>query len=638
MKQRLGIILFLFFAFTFFVQAQTIQVQRIDPTNWWVGMKNPKLQVLIYGNNIADCTLALNYPGVTLEKITKVENPNYLFVDLNIAFNTQPGTLYFNLKKTFAVVKKGKVIGGNEVTQSFPYELRKRDQEAIKGQGLDQSDFVYLVLPDRFSNGDTSNDKFADMADPLSDRANPFLRHGGDLKGIMNHFDYFKELGVTTLWLNPVTENDQPTTDEGGVQRSAYHGYGFTDHYKVDKRLGGNDVYLEFVKKAHANGMKVVQDVVYNHIGKNHWWMRDMPAKDFLNQWEKYQNTTYKDQPLVDPYGSNFDRKVSQDGWFTSFLPDLNHRNPLVANYLIQNALWNVEYFGIDAWRIDTYFYNDLDFMNRCNQALYNEYPKIYITGENWVNSVANQAYFVKNNINVPFKSNLMSPIDFQFYLAATDGLSSGMGWNKGFDRIYQTIAQDFLYQDPTTNLLFLDNHDTDRFLSVVNEDYNKFKMGITLLMTTRGIPQLYYGTEILVKNTKNPSDAEVRKDFPGGWAEDKVNKFVAAGRTAKENEAFEFVKTLSMFRKNADAIKNGKLMQFLPQDGLYCYFRYTPKQTIMVLMNQSDKEMSVDTQRYEERLKGFTKANNILEKNELNDLKNIKLPRNSAMVLELKN
>ena len=637
MKLKLVIILTLVNLYFNQSKAQTIDVKRIDPSNWWVGMKNSKLQVLLYGKNIAECSVALNYPGITLERVIKVENPNYLFIDLNINTNTQAGTLYFNLKKTFPVIKKGKVIGGNEVTQSFPFAIKSREKAQPKAQGLTQADLVYLVLPDRFSNADPSNDKFDDMADKESDRKNPFLRHGGDLKGIQNHLDYVEELGATALWLNPVTENDQPTTNEGGTMRSAYHGYGFTDHYKVDRRLGGNDAYLELVNKAHARGIKIMQDIVYNHIGKNHWWMNDMPAKDFLNQWDVYQNTSYKDQPVIDPHQSLYDRKVAQEGWFVPFLPDLNQKNPLVANYLIQNAIWYVEYFGIDAYRIDTYFYNDLDFMNRCNQALTDEYPKIFITGENSVNSVVSQAYLSKNVLNVPFKSNLMSANDFVLMNAINEALTGGMGWGKGFDKIYQTLAQDILYYDPTTTLTFVDNHDQDRFYSIIGENYQKYKMGITLLLTTRGIPQIYYGTEILTKNFKNPSDAEVRKDFEGGWPEDAQNKFLASGRTPKENEAFGFFKTLCSFRKNSDAIANGKLMQFTPYDGLYCYFRYSEKQTVMILLNQNETEKKVDTARFNEKLQGFKKGKEIISGTEINDLKTISIPAMSAMVIELK-
>ncbi|WP_243406367.1 glycoside hydrolase family 13 protein [Siphonobacter curvatus] len=611
--------------------AQGLKIQRINPTNWYVGMKRQQVQLLVYGPNIKGAKVKVNYPSVFVDRVHQVESPNYVFVDLTIGADTKPGTLQLQFSKVFPLTERRNnstiVNGGREMIVTIPYELKAR---TARPQTVDSRDFVYLLLPDRFANGDPSNDRFADMADTQLDRNNPFLRHGGDLAGIMKHLDYFKELGVTTLWLNPVIENDQPTTNEGGAMRSSYHGYGFTDHYSVDKRLGGNEAYLKLVAAAHAKGLKIMQDAVYNHVGKNHWLVRDLPAKDWLNQWPQYQNTTYKDQPVVDPYASDYDRKVSQDGWFVPFLPDLNHKNSYVANFLIQHALWSVEYFGIDAWRVDTYFYNDLNFMNTLNQRLLEEHPNLYICGENWVNSVTNQAYFVKNKLNVPWKSNLPGAIDFQIYNASNEAL------NQNINRWYETLGQDLLYEDPYRNLIFLDNHDLDRFYSVIGENLDKYKMGITFLLTTRGIPQLYYGTELLMKNFKNPSDAEVRKDFPGGFANDPTNKFTAAGRTATENEAFTYVRTLANFRKTSTALQTGKLTQFLPLDGIYAYFRHDTKGTVMILMNANTTKKTIDTDRFRERMNGFSSAKNVLTGARISNVQQIQIPARSSLVLEL--
>ncbi len=474
------------------------------------------------------------------------------------------------------------------------------------------------------------------MTDTKADRNNPFLRHGGDLQGVIDHLDYFKELGVTALWLNPVIENDQPLTDEGGEMRSAYHGYGFTDHYQVDKRLGGNDAYKKLVEAAHANGIKIVQDAVYNHAGINHWILRDMPDKSWLHQWPTYTNTSYKEQPIPDPHGSVRDRKVTSDGWFVPFLPDWNQENPYVANYLLQHAVWTVEYFGIDAWRVDTYMYNDLAYMNRVNAALLAEYPDIHIFGENWTKSVPNQAYFQQNNIDVPFKSNLPGACDFQTYYAINDALNQKFGWDDGVNRLHQTLGLDYLYQDPMKNVVFLDNHDTDRFLSVVGEKMDNYRMGLIWLLTTRGIPQLYYGTEILMKNFKNPSDAEVRKDFPGGFAGDTENKFLATGRTDAENEAFDFVKKLANYRKNTPALHSGKLMQFVPENGVYVYFRYDSQRTIMIVMNSNEQPFSLETGRFQERLGTFAKAKDVLTGTSHALNQPLKLAARTAYVLEL--
>jgi glycosidase len=491
-------------------------------------------------------------------------------------------------------------------------------------------------MPDRFANGNASNDKFEDMADTNHYRKNPFFRHGGDLHGVSQHLDYLKELGVTAIWMTPVIENNQFLTDEGGAMRSAYHGYGFTDHYNVDKRLGGNEAYIKLSDAAHKLGIKIVQDAVYNHVGINHWFLKDMPSKDWLNQWDKYTNTTYKDQPLFDIHASAKDTKEVRNGWFTSFLPDLNQNNPFVANFLIQHALWSVETFDLDAWRIDTYIYNNLYFMNKCNQALLTEYPKIHIFGESAVNTVISQAYFTKNNLAIPFKSNLPGALDFVLEEAMFEALNHDFGWNEGVGRLYSVLAQDLVYADPTKNVIFLENHDHHRFFSVVGEDFEKYKMGIAWLMTLRGIPHFYYGTEILMKNFKDPSDAEVRRDFPGGWKEDVVNKFVRSDRSEKENEAFEFVKKLANYRKTSDAISSGKFMQFVPQDGVYVYFRYSDKQTIMVVSNTSKSEKNMETSRFDEILKGSKSAKNIIDDVNISDISNLKIPSKGVVILEI--
>lgn len=610
----LGIIL-LFGSFT--SHSQKAEISKLNPTSWFVGMKNPKLQILLYGKNLnANSVILKPYAGVKLKKVHTVENPNYLFIDLEISKITKPGNLQFICNGT-----------------SFLYKLQSK---SANPRGLSQADFIYLLMPDRFSNGDPSNDKFDDMADPNHDRNNPFLRHGGDLQGVTEHLDYLKELGVTAIWMTPVIENNQFLTNEGGVMRSAYHGYGFTDHYNVDKRLGGNEAYKKLSNEAHKKGIKIVQDAVYNHVGINHWFLKDMPSKDWLNQWDKYTNTTYKDQPLFDIHASMKDTKEVRNGWFTSFLPDLNQNNPFVANFLIQHALWSVETFDLDAWRIDTYIYNDLHFMNKCNQALLSEYPKIHIFGESAVSTVISQAYFTKNNLAIPFKSNLPGALDFVVEEAVFEALNHDFGWNDGVSRLYTVLAQDLAYADATKNVNFLENHDHHRFFSVIGEDFNKYKMGITWLMTLRGIPHFYYGTEILMKNFKDPSDAEVRRDFPGGWKDDAVNKFDKSGRTEQENLAFDLVKKLANYRKNSDAIANGKFMQFIPQDGVYVYFRYTDKQRVMVVSNTNKTDKILDTSRFEEILKGSKTATNILSDSKLGDISTLNIPSKGVMILEI--
>ncbi|MDB5269672.1 MAG: alpha-amylase [Hymenobacter sp.] len=602
--------------------AQNASIDRVNPTNWWVGMKNPSVQVLIHGPGAGTLAYSINYPGVKLVKTNTVENPNYAFLDLTIAPTARPGRVPIIGKK-----------GSQTVTQTW--EIRARDN-APKAQGVTAADFIYLAMPDRFANGDPANDKFADLRDPNMDRANPFFRHGGDLQGAAQRIPYLKDLGVTAVWFTPVLENNQPLTNEGGTMRASYHGYGFTDQYNVDRRLGGNAAYKSYVQQAHAAGLKVVQDAVYNHVGNTHWFLLDLPMKSWLHQWPTYTNTTYRYQSITDPHGAPSDRKVTLDGWFVPFLPDLNQSNPYVANYLIENAIWSVENFGIDAWRIDTYMYNDQPFMNRCNAALLAEYPRLHIFGESSVNNVVDQSYYTKNTIGFPFKSNQPGTLDFVLEGAMLDALKQGVSYDGGVQRFYQTLAQDAVYQDPTKLVTFLDNHDHDRYLSVIGDDLDKYKMGLTWLLTTRGIPSMYYGTEILMKNFKDPTDAEVRRDFPGGWPGDKEDKFTAAGRSARENEAFDYVRKLATYRRDHKVLHDGKLMQYLPENGLYVYFRYDATGTVMVASNTSDKPATLPTARFVERMNGFTKARNVLTGESLSSIASLALPAKTAVVLEL--
>ncbi|MES1221273.1 MAG: glycoside hydrolase family 13 protein, partial [Bacteroidota bacterium] len=576
MKIRLLIVSCSLFFISYFSFASGYEIPQFYPSHWWVGMKNPKLQLMIYAVNIAEDRILIAYPGVQLIKTNTFENKNYVILDLLISPGAKPG----KIKIRFQNKENG------EGSVDFELKARRKGNGNLYAQGVTSEDLIYLIMPDRFSNGDPSNDKFADMNDTNCDRNNPFFRHGGDLQGIINHLDYFNEIGATALWLTPVVENDMALTNESGSMRSAYHGYAFTNQYKIDKRFGGNEMYKKMIDAAHAKGLKVIQDAVYNHIGDKHFLYLDPPAQDWFNQWPVYTNTTYRDQPLIDPYASIHDRDIALNGWFTTFMPDLNQRNPFVANFLIQYAIWAVEEFGIDGWRVDTYFYSDRDFLNKVNKALYNEFPHITIFGETTMQSVTEQAFYCENNINAPWKSNLQGVIDFQWEGAALAALKEDFGWANGVTRLYNVLVQDILYKDPMRNQILLDNHDQDRFYSVIGQNFNKYKMGIAVLLTQRGIPQLYYGTEILMKNFKDPTDAEVRKDFPGGWKEDPVNKFTGSGRTPLENEAFDYVKKLAWFRKNSSAIKTGKLMQYVPSDSMYVYFRFDAKQTVMCILN----------------------------------------------------
>jgi glycosidase len=620
------------FLTTFFiciVYCLSLSAQTIDvyPTHWWAGMKNPELQLMVHSPNIAERIPMIKMTeagiqladGITLKKIERVENPNYIFFDLLIDNNTKPGKRIFS-------------FGEGKRKISINYELKERRQGngTAFAQGVTSSDFVYLLMPDRFSNGDTTNDRIAGMKDQSLNRDSIFLRHGGDLQGVINHLDYLKDMGVTTVWMTPVIENDMPNRTE--------HGYAFTNHYKIEPRIGGEKAYLQLSDELHKRGMKLIQDAVYNHVGLYNFLVQDMPSKDWLHQWPKFTQTNYREQPLFDPHAAESDRKKSSDGWFTEQMPDLNQSNPLVANFLIQHAIYSVEEFGVDGWRIDTYIYNDLEFMNRCNKALTDEYPHITMFGEAWVHGTVNEAYFAENNINTPFKSNLQGITDFQcLFYGIQPAVNEPFGWTDGVNKLYTTLSNDFLYKDATRNVIFLDNHDLSRWYSVVNENLQKDKMGFVWLLTCRGIPQMYYGDEVLMKGVTNP-DGWVRLDFPGGWNGDSVNAFTGKNLNEEQRSVQSLIKTLANFRKNSSALKTGKLMQYLPVDGLYVYFRYDENQTIMVVLNTSNQQQTVDFSKYAERTAGFTNAINILDKTTTNAMSTpVTLEANESLVLELK-
>jgi len=561
-------------------------------------MKMNKIQLMVYAKKAAEMIPAIKLPaagtrladGVILKKVHHVENPNYVFLDIEINAGARPGVRKFEF-----------VMPGFHTTIDFELKARRSGNGTAFAQGITSKDLVYLLMPDRFSNGDPTNDRIAGMRDQTLNRDSIYHRHGGDLQGVINHLDYLKDLGVTAVWMTPVIENDMLNRTE--------HGYAFTNHYKIEPRFGGPEAYKKLSDELHQRGMKLIQDAVYNHVGIYHFTVQDPPMKDWLHQWPSYTQTSYKDQTVFDPYAAPSETKQLQDGWFTRQMPDMNQNNPYVANYLIQHAIWSVEEFGVDGWRIDTYVYNDLKFMNRCNKALMDEYPKLTMFGETWVHGVLNQSYLCQNNFDIPFKSNLQATTDFQLlFYGIQPALNENFGWTDGVNKLYTTTAQDFAYKDPMREVIFLGNHDLARFYSVIGEDTTKYKMALAWLLTFRGIPQLYYGDEILMTGFTNP-DGNVRLDFKGGWVEDRENKFTKEGRTQKEDNIFQYVKRFANFRKNSSAITGGKLMQYVPVNGVYVYFRYDAKQTVMCIMNTSEKPATINLSKYAERIKGFTKA-----------------------------
>ncbi len=605
--------------FIFICNTLSAQAVEFYPSNWFVQMKNKQVQVLIRATNenLSNAKLKIQYPGVKLQKVYNFPNGHYIAADLVISETAKPGNVLFNIESE-----------GKKIIVNWQLKSRRKGLGKQFAQGLDASDLVYFLMPDRFSNGDKSNDRIAGLKDQSLNRDSIFLRHGGDLQGVTQHLDYLQKLGVTSLWMTPVVENDMPDRSE--------HGYAATNNYAIEKRFGGEKAYLTLSDSLHRKGMKLIQDIVYNHFGRFHFLVQDAPSKDWLHQWPTYTQTHYREQVLFDPYHSKSDEEKMINGWFTTEMPDINHENVFVEKYLTQNAIWSVETYGIDAFRVDTYKYCNVEVMNRVNKALLDEYPKIFTFGECWVDGVSSQAYFVENNLNIPFKSNLMATSDFSLLFGGIlPALNEANNWNNGVIKLYSTLAQDFLYKKPSNNVIFLDNHDMTRILSSLGESIPKLKMAYAWLLTCRGIPQMYYGSEVLMKGISNP-DGWVRLDFPGGWEGDAKNAFTEKGLSTQEADFLHYVQRLGNFRKKASAITKGAFMQYLPDNGLYVYFRYDKKQTVMCVMNTDTKDRTVDFAKYEERTQGFNSGRDIVSENKVGS--SFSIPAMSMQVIELTN
>ncbi|RYY40495.1 MAG: alpha-amylase [Chitinophagaceae bacterium] len=616
--KRMNYILLLLCLWTPGLRAQSVDVY---PSHWWCDMKMNSIQVLLYdkGRDLSEVTPAITYGGIRVLKTHRFANAHYLAIDISIAPGARPGQVPIILKRR------------NGTSNSIRWQLKERRAGRGKqfAQGLTSADFVYLAIADRFANGDPSNDRIPGMREQTMNRDSMYHRHGGDLHGISQHLDYLDGLGVTALWLLPVLENDRPNRTE--------HGYAITNHYRVDPRLGGNAAYRSLSDSLHRRGMKLVMDAVYNHTGLQHHLELDPPDSSWMHRWPRYTQTTYREQTLFDPHAAPSDRKRMSDGWFDDGMPDINHDNPHMAAYLIQSMLWQIEEFGVDAVRIDTYTYSDLEFSNRCNAAIIAEYPRIHMFGETRVFGPANQAYFNQNIFTTKYRSNLPGSVDFQLlYNGIKPALTQATGWMEGVNSLYNTLASDFLNKDATRNVLLLDNHDEPRFLSVVGEDWEKLKTGYKWLLTCRGVPQAYYGSEIGMKGFTNP-DGLVRSDMPGGWAGDRVNAFTGEGLTIRQKEVQDLVRQLGTYRKTSSALATGKLMQYVPVDDVYAYFRYDAKQTIMCVLNAGGEAKKVPFSRFPERTNGFKRATDILSGVAYAMDESITVPPMQMLLLELK-
>lgn len=608
----------------------TPNVTRIDPTNWFVDMQDPTLQLMVYGKDIKFADVTTDYPNVKIDSLVRLDSPNYLLVYLNLK-GAKPGevTLTFSNKN------------GKKTTKKF--ELKAREMAGADRKGFDISDVLYMLMPDRFANGNPKNDVIKGMEDQLCDRNEPSLRHGGDLEGLRQHLDYFTNLGVTALWLTPVLENDRPA--DGG-KHSTYHGYATTDYYRVDPRFGTNEEYKALVDECHKKGLKVVMDMIFNHCGDYHPWakhtridengktIKDYPSKDWFNSPNYGLQTSYKLTPVLDPYASKVDMKETVDGWFVPSMPDLNQRNPHVIKYLIQNSIWWIETVGIDGIRMDTYPYADRQAMADWMKVLNKEYPNFNTVGETWVTEPAYTAAWQKDSKLSDINSNLKTVMDFAFF----DRLSQAKNeetddWWKGWNRIYNSLCYDYLYTDPSSVMAFIENHDTDRYLGN-GKDSTALKQAYALLLTMKRIPQLYYGTEILMNGTKTETDGNVRQDFPGGFPGDKVNKFTNEGRTKAENAMFDWTSRLLHWRQNNDVIINGSQTQFIPHHGVYVLARQHNGKTVLTILNGKKADNQVDVARYAEVIGSHTTATDILTGATVDLTKNIPLVQRQAMVL----
>jgi len=597
-------------------------VDRIDPPFWWVGMEHPTLELMVYGTDIADARVSIaDHPGVSLERVTETSNPNYAFVRLRIADTAEPGTL--TLRFAHPDLPDG------ALTRS--YELRSRREPGTHAQGFSSEDVIYLMMPDRFANGNPQNDEIEGMLEGV-DRSDPNARHGGDFAGVREHLGYIDRLGMTALWMTPVFENDMPP------EYGAYHGYAATDMYKVDPRFGSNEEFRNLVAASHDRGLKVIMDMIHNHIGRNHWWMDDLPAEDWVHDFEENGQTNYRGAAAVDPYASEHDRQTLQDGWFVPNMPDLDQDNELLATYLIQNTLWWIEYSGIDGIRMDTYLYADKEYMARWTARVREEYPDVNIVGESWVNTVPHEAYWQDDFKAHPdgYDSNLPSVTDFPMSFAMREAFTQDVGWTSGLQRLYYTLAQDHIYPEPNRLVTFLDNHDMERFFTSVGEDRGDFKMAYTFLMTTRGIPQVYYATERMQPMLDVEGDGAKRPDMPGGWPDDERSVFTEEGRTERENEAYDFVTNLTTWREDAAVVHHGELTQFIPQDDTYVYFRHTDEETVMVVLNNAEEERTLKLERLKERIQDARRGRDVISGETVELDQTLSVPAKTPMVLEL--
>ena len=593
-------------------------IERVEPPNWWIGMKTLDLQILVYGENISDLVPKINNPSIKLNSFDNFENKNYLFLNVSVSENAKPGNIEIDFYRANTLVER----------QDFVLNDRLEGSEDV--EGFNTEDVMYLITPDRFANGDLNNDDIEYMRE-RPNRKDIWGLHGGDIQGIINNLDYIKEMGFTTVWLNPVLENN--------MERASYHGYSTTDYYKIDPRFGTNELFKELSLKSKDMGIKLVMDMIPNHCGSFHWFFKDPPMQNWFNNQNEYKRTSHRRETVQDIYASEIDKKEHADGWFVETMPDLNQKNPIVSQYLIQNAIWWTEYAGLAGIRVDTYPYSDKDFMTDWTYALMNEYPNFNIVGEEWADTPTIISYWQRGKVNHDgYVSHLPTLMDFPLQMSFNESLTDGFNYGMGFRKPYRSLASDFLYPDPNNLLVFPDNHDMARFFTQVKKDIDLFKMGIVFYSTIRGIPQFYYGTEIIMSpDEKRPGNhGLVRTEFPGGWSDHNKNAFTGENLSIDERETQMFFKKLLNWRKNNKIIHNGKLIQFAPKDEVYSYFRILEDKMVWVILNRNDSSKQIDISRFAELISEKKLGFDFLNERTVSLSEDIEIDKKTALIIEI--
>ena len=599
------------------VAAGQTSPEKVEPPFWWAGMQQSELQILVYGDKIAHSRVIIEHPGVQIKEVVSVESPNYLFIYLELE-NAAP-------ESSFDIEFRQ----GDKTVYQYSYHLRKRKEDAREIQGFDASDAIYLLMPDRFANGNPALDNLPQMLEKVN-RENPDARQGGDIQGIVDNLDHIADMGFTAIWINPLLENNQP--------RYSYHGYAITDFYKIDPRFGTNQDFVNLIDSAGERGVRIIKDMVLNHCGHYHWWMNDLPSADWIHHWPEFTRTAYPMTTLVDPHFANSDFIRMNHGWFDTNMPDLNHNNRLLADYLIQNSIWWIEYSGIGGIRMDTQPFVDKEFMARWAFEILKEFPQFNIVGEQWHVLPPFSAYFQGGKEQYDgYNSHIPTVFDFPLFDALAKAFTEQQGWDSGMTHIYNVIAQDFLYADHHHLIVFGDNHDTDRIFTRLGDNIDNLKLALAFLTTTRGIPQFYSGFETLESAYEHDGHGIMRVPFPGGWPDDSVNAFTREGRTEDQNKVVDYLSQLLNYRKSKPVLHYGKLKHFVPENNVYVYFRYNEDETVMVVINNNKTEEKLSLARFEEITGAYTRANNVLNGEVLSLDREWLLPAKSALVLELR-